>query len=481
MKIEKVNLDVERKLLTQLIVSDEVCKNLIPVFNPLTLKSSFSRTVGMWIREFYEQYGTAPKTAIQDVYNIKKDTLRDDVEATAIRDYLLYLSKEWEKLEPNNIQFTIDEGKNYLKECSLEYLLETVATDLARKDVVKAELEIANYKRIEVASGEGVSIIHDTQEIIDSFEEDEELLFRFPGAFGEVVGDLHRGDFLSFFGPAKRGKSWYLLYTAETAMFKGLKVVLFTLEMTKRQMVRRAWRSIIGEPVKPMDVEIPYFEVAQEAKDGTPLYKVSSRVVHKEGFDKNVVSEKQRKLRRLLRTGDVRIVQLAGSKATVSEIEMHLDNMAHYDNFVADVVVIDYADLLVASRTAGKEYRHKLDDIWKGLRAIAQSRNLLMVTASHTNKETFGRDVQQADSSEDGRKMNHITSGIGLNQRKDEAEKGVLRINQLAVREGKQCFEQAVVLQCLDIGKPCLDSKLQKEMVKEKGEEEEKKKKVRGK
>jgi hypothetical protein len=106
-----------------------------------------------------------------------------------------------------------------------------------------------------------------------------------------------------------------------------------------------------------------------------------------------------------------------------------------------------------------------LNDIWRGLRNIARDRNILVVTASQAAKDTFDRDMKEGDVAEDIRKIAHCTSALGLNQRKDEKEKGIMRVRQLAIREGRQVMDQAVILQCLDIGKPCLDSRLLKECI----------------
>jgi hypothetical protein len=127
-------------------------------------------------------------------------------------------------------------------------------------------------------------------------------------------------------------------------------------------------------------------------------------------------------------------------------------------------VVIDYADILVCERGFKGEYRNQLDNIWSSLRKMAMERNCLVVTASQTAKDTFGKDVRAESAAEDIRKIAHITCGLGLNQTKFEGEKGIMRVSQAVIREDRPCFDQAVVLQCLDIGRPCLDSRMRKEV-----------------
>ena len=459
MRISKLNMDPERKIITGLITSDEFCRQIMPIFHPDHMKGDYSRIVGGWIQEFYENFKSAPGKSIQDIYREKRAGIKGDETSNLIAEFLKKLSEDYESETPNNVEYAVSQAVSYLKTRSLEVLVEDIEDAIQKNDPLLGEQILTKYNRIERATGEGVSIIHNFQEIADAFDEEEETLFRFSGALGDVAGDFHRGDFVSFMAPMKRGKTWWLWYTAESAMKKNLKVVFFTLEMTKRQMIRRGWRSIVGRPKKSSTVTVPYFSEAGNGK-----WEILTKDVEYNGIVVEDIQKEQRKLRRLFRKGDIKIVQLSGYQSTVAEVEAHLDNMNHYDNYVPDVIVIDYADLLAPSKKAGNEYRHKLDDIWKGLRKISQIRNILVVTASQTAKETFDRDIKQGDAAEDIRKVAHVTSAIGINQKPIERDKGIVRINQLAVREDKATSNQAVVIQCLDIGKACLDSKYHMEV-----------------
>lgn len=255
--------------------------------------------------------------------------------------------------------------------------------------------------------------------------------------------------------------TWYLWYVAETALYHHHKVIFFTLEMTENQMIKRSWRSLIGQPKYASEIDIPYFEKDEESG----LWEVEVKTEERKGLDPSNVEELQKKFRRKFRKGDVRIISLPTKSASVQDLNTHLDNMEYYENFIPDVIVIDYADILISDRSFKGEYRHQLDNIWSSLRKLAQERNCLVVTASQTEKGTFKKDVEEASAAEDIRKIAHLTCGLGLNQTKDEREKGIMRISQVVVREEKHSFQQAIVLQCLDIGRPCIDSRLKNEVL----------------
>jgi len=122
------------------------------------------------------------------------------------------------------------------------------------------------------------------------------------------------------------------------------------------------------------------------------------------------------------------------------------------------LIITDYADFMASIPGIG-ETRHQINATWEIHRSMAQERNCIVVTGSHSHKDTNHRKITSSDSAEDGRKMNHITHGIGLNQTFEEKEKGIMNINILERREGRSNAEkEIIVLQSLDISKPYLDS-----------------------
>jgi hypothetical protein len=95
---------------------------------------------------------------------------------------------------------------------------------------------------------------------------------------------------------------------------------------------------------------------------------------------------------------------------------------------------------------------------------MAQERNALVVTASQASRAAFSNDAEVKDIAEDIRKVAHVSKLISLNQTKEERDVGVVRVHQLIERDDRLGSVPVVVLQCLDIGQVCLDSKLQFEV-----------------
>jgi len=470
MKIQKIQLDDERKIIINLIMDTQYCKEILPLINPSYWATNYARTVSGWIDEYYQEFKVAPQKNIKSIYRNKKTFINDDEEQDEISTFLQSISKQYENLTINNIDYEIKNGIEYLGLRALEVAKETIEDAILNKDKEKGEAVISNFKRVAKPFGEGISLLHDTEKIIDILTNEDDVLFQFPGALGKVAGPMCRGDFLSFLAPQKRGKSWWLWFVSEIAMIYGHKVVLFSLEMPEKSVVKRSWRSLVGQPIKDKLIKMPKFE---ENDDGTFCIEIEE--IEKKGIDISKIEEYQKKFRRRFRKGDIRIISMPSGSASISDIANQLDNLEHYENYMAEVVVIDYMDLLTPEKGFKGEYRHQLDNIWKAGRRLAMAKNILVVSASQTEKGTFGKDIAEGSASEDIRKISHITSGLALNQTKEERKNGIMRVAQVVTREGETSYDQAVVLQCLDIGRPCIDSRLRNEVILRKDAEDDKK------
>ena len=145
---------------------------------------------------------------------------------------------------------------------------------------------------------------------------------------------------------------------------------------------------------------------------------------------------------------------------TVSQIKAKLDIWERQSGFVADVVAIDYADILVPEiRT---DHRHQVNDVWQGLRNMTQERHVLGVTATQADSASYekGR-LKMINFSEDKRKLGHVTVMYGLNQDQygRETDIGIMRINEIVKRTGASSTTREVkVLQNLSRGRPFLTS-----------------------
>jgi len=429
-------------------------------------KTSYSKTIYKWCSDFFSEFSAAPQSHIKDLYLNNKLSLQDEEDNDNIALLLKSLSGSYEQSENINISFEITQCINYLKLRALELLKDQLEDSILSNEPSKAESFVSNFKRVEKPSGQGIDLLHDHNKILEALTKEHNEIITFPGAVGTIIPPICRGDFMSFFGPAKRGKSHFLWWTSEIAMGQGNKVIYIPLEMNDTAIIKRCWPSITGYPLYKRTIHSAHFEANEDGK-----YSIEQDEKELDGVNLENIEDMQKKLRRLYRKGRIKIIPMIA--CTVQAIESLCDNLYYYENFIPDTIIIDYADYM----EPGKKYtdnRDRINTIWKGLRDFANERNVAVITASHTEKKTFESDIKTSQASEDIRKINHVTLAVSLNATDKENNQNIIRLGMMEVREGRHISDQAVCLQCLDLGRPCIDSKMRKDVIGYENKSEEK-------
>lgn len=450
MKREKLNSLSERDLIYQLIVSDKFCREIIPVLNPKYLEIVYIRTVAIWIKDYFQKFKEAPKKNMMKLYRAHVEELKDESLQDNILTFIEKLDRDFEKIKVSNEDFAIQNAIKYLKVRSLKNFSEDIDAYINSGDIERAENCVTKFRKVEVASGEGVSLLDDFDIITSSFTEEQDLLFAYPGDFGRLLGDIHREDFIAFLAPMKAGKTFSLIDFGIEALKNNLKVVMYSLEMSRTNMIKRVWTTLSGQTTKDIEIEIPYF-----VEDGEK-WRIEKKVVNKKASSVLEVQKKQRSLKRLFRGGAFRIYAEPAYSLTVESLENKLDDLA-YEGFYPDVIIIDYADIMAPSDTRS-DYRNQIDSIWKRLRALAQKRKAVVVTASQTNRGAISREVEAEDTAEDIRKIAHVTSMVSISKTKYCKQNKLAIFSQLAIREGEPETRKVVATQNLALGRPILES-----------------------
>ena len=463
MKREKLNTLSERDLLVGLITSEKFCREICPVLNPRLLEIEYARIVAGWVKDFYSNFKKAPGKDIMKLYRAKCEEIIDEDLQDNVLTFVEKVCKDYENLKTFNDEFALQQAVTYLKARSLKNLNEDIDAYLTSGDIVKAENAITKYKSVEKNSGKSVSLLHNTQSLINSFTQEDELLFRFPGAYGDVVGDVNREDFISYLAPMKRGKTFALIDAGVVAVQNGLKVLHVSLEMSESKMQKRYWTALSGQLNKDRDdIEYSYFEKMDTGSK--KCWAIEHKTISRKAVSISDIQKKQKTFRRLFRGGDIRIFAVPAYNLTVEQLDLEIDRLNQQEEFVPDVVIVDYADIMTPS-DKGNDYRNQLDGIWKRLRGLAQKRKCVVFTASQSGRASINKDADSKDIAEDIRKLAHITSMVSLNQTPSEKKAGILRLKQLALREGEQEFREAVCTQCLSIGRIVTDSHFDDEVL----------------
>lgn len=443
-----------------------------------------------------------------------------------IEELLSDLSDEFGRDTQFNSSYLYDQTVSYLKARELEQHNENVQALIDTGDVEGAEKLVQSFTPTitpDIEIGLDLSSKDALERVERAFSETGQRVLSYPGALGEMWNEhLIRGGFFTLLGPEKRGKTFLLIELALRAVRQKANVAFFAAgDMTEAQMLRRICVYIakksdrekycqarfvpVGDCVYNqldtcdrgdrncdhgifVDVDLGTFKKTQDSlitidmlkerfaacPDYEPCDSLSCPnrqgsvwLRRVEECSPLTASEARKELRRFFRKHRRRF-KLATYPAgilTVSEIRRCLDGWERHDGFVPDLIAIDYADLLSADDGKVNEFRHRQDHIWKSLRALSMERHVLLVTATQADADSYKRGrLSISNFSEDKRKLAHVTAQYGLNQDPHGREKklGIMRINEIVVREGEFSADREVyVLQDLASGRPYLESYVQ--------------------
>lgn len=264
--------------------------------------------------------------------------------------------------------------------------------------------------------------------------------------------------------------SHWLMDVVWRAVLQRRKVFFFESgDMSFHQHAKRLLSRITGHPYRnpgrrwPYEVKVPT-GIGKEGRDGekvVPPEVFWETQVFEEPLDASRAWEGcKRAVRRLIKSDqDYLLMQYhPNSTLKVKDIETTLMEHAR-EGFVADLVVIDYADIL-ALPGGRMEMRDQINTNWKMLRALSQKLHCCVVTATQADAASYDTWLlNRRNFSEDKRKLSHVHAMFGINCTASERKQGLYRLNTVVGRDLDWSWKQYVyTASCLSIGNPAVVS-----------------------
>lgn len=501
----QVNSELESDILTAAIISTEFLSHAYKWFESKYF-SDYGRVISEWIIEYWEKYRKAPGKSIQNIYNVEHERLQYDL-AQNIATYLSNLNDAFEFHSEFNLDYMLDQARQYFRRKSYECLFSEGAELLAEGRIEEAEKLHEEFRGVIKSTSKWENPF--SPKVVAShfaeLESGNHEVFTFRGALGELIGPLEREWLVAFLGPMKRGKSFWLQEAIIQAITNRRRVAYVNLEMGVKGVRDREYRRLSGLPDDhTKTIRLPKFDcwhnqcgscpvqhfrknriplrlkdddyALPDWRDANPDYKICAVCRTKTDLRDNYRPEvwyvpyqarESMSQRNVLRTvkgfvrqyGDrLRQITYPAYSVTISDIRRDLDELAYSDGYYPDMVILDYGDILQTESKVGTE-RDRISNDWKKMKGLAGERHCLWVTASQTNRVALDKDtVSQKDIAEDIRKLAHVDAMIGINQTEAEKADLITRINVLANRHRNFSAAQVIVLHQLSIGIPYLDS-----------------------
>jgi hypothetical protein len=466
MRIQRIDSSHERQILTALLVDSTVLGRIASKWQGNMFRTSYANLVANWAIEYFNKYQKAPMKHIEGIFETWAEQSKDKNTINLIEKFLSGLSDDYKELKKgSNSDYLIDLSGTYFNQVCLEKLIETMQGDLDVGKIDKAKNRVFGFNQIELGLGEGINVIQDKEAIREAFAEEIEPMFKYRGALGRFFGNsLERDGFLSFLGPEKRGKTFWLLDIAFRAMVQRKRVAFFGAgDMSQNQIMRRLLVRVAQRPAIAKEIKYPKV-IFKDSDDEQATVRFENRL-----FTKNLSWQKAYKACKVLMKKKIKskepLLKLSShpnSTLKVRDIHNILKGWER-EGWVPDVIVIDYADILNMDYPH-IEGRERINETWKQLRALSQIYHCLVFTATQSDADSYDAIIMnKSNFSDDKRKIAHVTGMIGLNQTPGEKDYEIMRLNWIVRREEEFHEKRCVyVAGCLSIGNPAIKSCFEK-------------------
>jgi replicative DNA helicase len=506
----RIDSTIEKRILTGMIVSKRFLQEVKPLLNLDYFESDFTRKVAQWSLNYFLHYDDAPKEHIQDIYNRESDKLKEE-DAELISKFLKDISSRYEQDPDINVDYLLDQTMDYFKKRELEITSTNIQYLLSNNQIEQAEEQIIHFSKISRLTSQWIDPFQ--QKYVDEvFQRDEKPFLRFTGNLGHYLGTFERGWLVGVSGTFKKGKTWLLQEFGVIALRRKLKVVFFSLEMPQKKMNERLYKRLVGAATddEKDDDLYPVFDcglnqtgecentdrenqVTLIDEDGKPdwtrenPYRVctacrgNSESDYETAFWLEEITHTDEKKKYKLPFWDrktirkkitayrknyahlMRMKTYPRFSANIRDIERDLDILEQTEEFVPDVIIIDYADILKPEHD-GQRGIEKEDETWMRLAQLAGSRHALVITATQLRRSALDKpQVKQSDSAMWIGKLAHVDAMLTLNQTENEKQCRVMRVGVMVHRYEEFSEESACyILQKLKRGQVNLDSEIKR-------------------
>jgi hypothetical protein len=202
------------------------------------------------------------------------------------------------------------------------------------------------------------------KDVEQRYREDDRNPIPYPWkAFNDITqGGYGKGELILVFGNPKGGKSWTVIDMAAYAAMLGYNIVYYTLELSE------------GYVGKRMDAYLTGIEMDQLDTNKSKVETIMKSI-----------------------KGKIRIKAFAAGRASLDNVESHLQQLEMNEDFKPDAIFIDYLDLLKNRGKNNREKRDDIDDVYTDARGLATERGIPLISPSQVNRAGANDDVIQAD------------------------------------------------------------------------------------
>lgn len=435
----------EDNVLTLLCTSDQYAPSLVVDLTPQLFSTRAYRKIAEEAFKYIEKYGRAPGIHLRDILEpdlrrgddgIFLGRLLDDIDALA------------PQLQPD---YVLSKLANFITLRKIAMAVEAAADAVHRGDIDAAQ-EAMMTPDIGVSTSKGIWL-SDPDAMLSFLNQREEDFF----PSGIDVLDArgvrpNRKQVFLIIGNKKIGKSWWLVQVGKQAIMHRKRVLHITLEMSEEYVAQRYIQALFAMiSGSSGTVRVPIFKKDQLGR----CTNIDFDTLTPDILDGTARASVTKKLLALRSRAPMKIKEFPMSSLTMPQLIAYLDALARIDNFVPDLLILDYVGIMALDP---RNLRIALGQTFRQLRGLATARNMAVVTAWQGNRDTDNaRTVTTGMIAEDYSAGGTADTICTISRTASERKIGLARVLVDAARSVRDKFV-VMISQSYDTGQFCIDS-----------------------
>jgi len=420
---DELSRSVQENILTLLCFDDESAPLIISNVESGLFSNLFYRNIARKAIDFYREFGETPKIHIADLLEIEMD---EDVSSRPI--YIKILENIFENQDSINKDYALATLEKFIREQTLKLTITKAAAAIQSGKISEAESILEQGRRKSATIFDpGTFMFADMNKTFDFFDRFDEDNLIHTGIHQLDAHDIcpAPGELFTFLARSGAGKSWFLVHLSKFALMQRKKVLHLSLELSEDRLKGRYFQTMFGILNKQTNQPIlsPVFEVDSHGH----FSNINFRELDPQPslHDGGIITFLKDKLEKLF-TPQLVIKEFPTGTLSVERLKTYLDNLENYFNFIPDIILLDYLDLMEMD---SDKLRIDLGQTAIALRGIAGERNVAMVTVAQTNKSAEGKKLlTRKYLAEDFSKVRVSDNLITYTQTREEGKRGLARL-----------------------------------------------------
>lgn len=352
--LEQFGAEFQTKVLSALIQDRPFVEQTVDIINPEFFEADSSQWITTTLLDYFAKYRKLPTAS---VFKIEMEKIPDDVLKVGVQQQLRNVGKH---LSDTDLAYVKDKFLHFCKNQKLKGAIIT-SVDLLeqhRYDEIKVQIDEAMRAGVERNYGHNWKVDIDKRLI-----QVARKTISTPWECINTImdGGLGGGELGCIMAPSGAGKSWMLACLGASAMKAGKKILQFTLELNDTYSGLRYDTIFTG--IEPKELRNNY-DAVKRIVDGVP--------------------------------GEIVIKYFPAKTASSNRFYAHIQQMEAI-GFKPDLLIIDYADLMLENGHRSKERHLELGAIYVELRSLAGEMDIPCWTASQTQRSSITEEIIQAD------------------------------------------------------------------------------------